>query len=227
MSMSVISHPAGYADSMDYPLPGYKAIILKQADVLAGDVLLGYAETTANESQAQPLGYSHAAIALADQRVLEASNSGVSIVTMKKVLDDYDHLAVLRLPGFWDSERVGRLEIFAQIHSGKPFNLPGMGRVQVRKENHGADMMERLPGFFDGTYTPPSPTQSSYFCSQLVVCAFIDAGAISQGASIVLSPRVMSPSDLGEDKAFGFFVGYLPWSDKYEVPLKDHFRSSR
>ena len=75
-----------YAYDMDYPRPGYEAIIMKQTDVCAGDVLLGYAEITAGESQAQPLGYSHVAVALADQRVLEASTSGVAITTLEELL---------------------------------------------------------------------------------------------------------------------------------------------
>lgn len=211
---------------MDYPRPGYEAIIMKQTDVCAGDVLLGYAEITAGESQAQPLGYSHVAVALADQRVLEASTSGVAITTLEELLDDYEHLAVLRSPNFWDLERVNRLEAFAQMHSGKPFNYQGMGRVPGRKAKHGVDVMVNLPKFFEGTYTPPPPSQSSYFCSQLVACAFIDAEGIDQSASIVLSPRVLSPSDVGLDKAFGLFVGYVIRSEKYEVPFADHFRRS-
>lgn len=224
--MPTTSPLAGYADDMDYPLPGYAAIIMKQTEVRAGDVLLGYAGITAGESQAQPLGYSHVAIALADQQVLEASTSGVAIVTMGKVLDDYEHLAVLRASEFWSAERLIRLETFAKMHSGKPFNYLGMGRVPARKDTHGADVMENLPRFFEGTYTPPPPDQSSYFCSELVVCAFIDAQVISQAASIVVLPKVMSPSDVGLAKQFGFFVGYVTRSAKYEVPLQDYFRRS-
>ncbi|MBV7542042.1 YiiX/YebB-like N1pC/P60 family cysteine hydrolase [Acidovorax sp. sic0104] len=209
---------------MDYPLPGYRATLIKQADVCAGDVLLGYAEITSGEDQAQPLGYSHVAIALAEQRVLEATTSGVAIVTMEKLLEDYEHLAVLRSPGLWGAERVQRLEHFARSQSGKPFNTQGMGRVPDRKEKHSADLMEKVPKFFDGTYTPPPPDQRSYFCSQLVVAAFIDADCISDAGSIALSPKVISPSDIGEDKTFGFFVGYVTRSDRYEVPLQDHFR---
>lgn len=213
-----------YHDDMEYPLPGYAAIIMKQTDVRAGDVLLGYAAITADEEQAKPLGYSHAAIALSNQLVLEASTSGVSIIKINDLLDEYEHLAVLRNRDHWDSERLKGLENFAQKQKGKPFNLHGMQRVPDRKEKHGAEMLKQLQGYFDGSYTPPSPIQSSYFCSQLVACAFIDANLIGESGSIVFSPKVMSPSDIGIDKLFGFFVGYVPRSENYEVPMDDYFR---
>ncbi|MES2106973.1 MAG: hypothetical protein V4634_23360 [Pseudomonadota bacterium] len=98
---------------------------LKIADIRAGDILLCYSSMTAEEETAAGTGYSHTAIALAGERVLEASNGGVKIVSPGKLLEDYDHVAVLRdieSNSLWDTERLDSLESFATQAEGKGFN---------------------------------------------------------------------------------------------------------
>ena len=96
---------------MDYPLPGNAAIILTQTDVHPGDVLLGHSEIMAGESQSQPLGYSHVAIALSDGNVLDASSSGVRIIKLDHLLDEYEHLAVLTATETWGRSLSSSLSI--------------------------------------------------------------------------------------------------------------------
>lgn len=86
--------------------------------------------------------------------------------------------------------------------------------------------MDRVRGFFDEAQPPETADRDAYFCSELIVSAFIDVGIIDASASIVLSPEFLSPSDIGRDKAFGLFRGYVIRSAGYKVPEMDHFRTS-
>lgn len=211
---------------MDYPLPGNAAIILTQTDVHPGDVLLGYSAIMAEESQSQPLGYSHAAIALSDGNVLDASSSGVRIIKLDHLLDEYEHLAVLTATETWWRHRLQKLEQFALAQNGKKFNMRGMLGVPKNRQQHSVQALERLERFFAGHSPPEAVDRDSYFCSELIVCAFIDAGIIDDSASIVLSPGILSPSDIGRDKAFGFFRGYVLCSATHQIPQRDYFRTS-
>lgn len=64
----------------------------------------------------------------------------------------------------------------------------------------------------------------SYFCSQLVVAAFIFAGVIGESASIVFKPEVATPRGICFDAIYGRFIGYLTCPG-HEVPASDRFRS--
>lgn len=211
---------------MDYPLTDNATLILSPADVCAGDVLLCYSASTVDEHQAQPLGYSHAAIVLSDQKVLDASSSGVRIGELDHLLDDYEHLAVLTTIDAWGPLQLQKLEQFALFHRSKKFNMRGMLSVPDKRQQQSNEVMERVKKFFDQPQLPTTAHRESFFCSELIVCAFIDAGLITDSASIVLSPDVLSPSDIGKDKAFGFFRGYVTRSAEYKVPEMDYFRTS-
>lgn len=61
---------------------------LKIADILGGDVLLCFSSMASEEAQAVGTGYSHTAIALTEQRALEASTAGVHVVPIARLLDE-------------------------------------------------------------------------------------------------------------------------------------------
>ncbi|HVW49177.1 MAG TPA: hypothetical protein VHC91_02070 [Trinickia sp.] len=199
---------------------------LEVADVQAGDVLLCFSNMTANEAQAAETGYSHAAIALAEQRAFEASNTGVCVLPLAKLLGDYDHIAVLRSADLWIQSRLQLLENFAAHASGKSFNQVGLIRFLRRKEQYQADLMERVKGYFDGTEAEVASERPTYFCSELVTAAFIHVGIIDKSAANVFTPETFSPSDIARDKAFGFFCGYLKSTPTYVVPETDYFKSN-
>mgnify|MGYP001587344522 CR=1 FL=1 len=98
--------------------------------------------------------------------------------------------------------------------------------VPKNMQQHSVQTQERLERFFTGNYPPEVVDRDSYFCSELIVCAFIAAGIIDDSASIVLSPGILSPSDIGRDKAFGFFRGYVLCSTTRQIPQTDYFRTS-
>lgn len=202
---------------------------LQIADILAGDVLLCYSHMTAEEETATGTGYSHIAIALRGERVLEATNEGVRIVAVGRLLEDYDHLAVLReleTSELWDEARLNCLEVFATQSEGKRFNQIGLMRFSERKENYRNDLMDRVHGYFEGTTVEVTSNRGIFFCSELVTAAFIHVGIIEQSAAVVFTPETFSPSDVAKDKAFGFFRGYVRSNSGYVVPDGDFFRSN-
>lgn len=65
--------------------------------------------------------------------------------------------------------------------------------------------------------------RGAYFCSELVVAAFIAVGVIAQSAAVVITPEVFSPGDLGKEATFGGFVGYIKSSCEVEISKDDDF----
>lgn len=202
---------------------------LEIGDIRAGDVLLCYSSMTAEEETAAGTGYSHTAIALSGARVLEASNGGVKIASVEKLLEDYDHIAVLReieSNSLWDTERLSSLDNFAAQAEGKGFNQIGLAKFHARKERRQNDLMERVHVYFEGTAVEVTSERGVYFCSELITAAFIHVGIIAQSAAVVFTPETFSPSDVAKDKVFGFFCGYIKSSPGYVVPQGDFFERS-
>lgn len=202
---------------------------LKIADIQAGDVLLCYSRMTAEEETATGTGYSHTAIALAGERVLEASNEGVQVVSVGRLLEDYDHIAVLRELGtneLWGEATLNSLEEFAVQATGKRFNQTGLVRFSARRESNRNNLMERVHGYFEGTTREIPSIRGVYFCSELITAVFIHVGIIEQSAAIVFTPETFSPSDIAKDKVFGFFCGYVKSTSSYVVPDGDFFKSN-
>jgi hypothetical protein len=80
--------------------------------------------------------------------------------------------------------------------------------------------------YFEGLSAPVETERNSYFCSELVASAFIDADIITKSAAILFKPEALLPIDISQDKVFGFFVGYIARDSAYSVPDDDWFRTS-
>jgi hypothetical protein len=202
---------------------------LKIADIRAGDILMCYSSMTAEEKSAIGTGYSHVALALREKLVLEASHKGVKIVSVEGILEDYDHIAVLRelnTNELWNEDRLNCLDQFAAQNIDKSFNKWGFARFPERKATYQGDVMERLDDHFEGTTPEVASIRELYFCSELVTAAFIYVGIIEKPAAIVFTPETFSPSDIAEDKAFGYFCGYVKCTPDYIVPDRDFFMSN-
>jgi len=198
--------------------------LLDAGDLVAGDVLLCYSQMMEG-AHPEMDGYSHAAICVEAGRVLNADASGgVGLCSAVSLLESYDHLAVKRSSGLWNLAEVERLQAFAFESAGKRFNLIGMQRVPLRMQQHLETVMEKLGACFE-TGHAESPLADSYFCSQLVVAAFVYAGVIGKEASAVLSPKVATPLGLSADAVYGTFVGYVA-RQGYCFPPGDRFRAN-
>nr|CDQ34915.1 putative distant relative of cell wall-associated hydrolases [Virgibacillus halodenitrificans] len=200
--------------------------VIEESELQPGDVLLCYSPDLEGKNEYVKDGYSHVAICVSGRDIVEANSAGVALTNTSNLLDEYGHIAVLRNPELWSPGRLNKLNGFARSKLGKKFNKPGMLRVPQRKEEQEVEAMDRVEGYFEGTYSPAGGNRNVYFCSELVTSAFIEVGIIDESASIVLSPEIFSPEDIGKDKAFGFFVGYIKPHEDYQIPHNDYFRTS-
>jgi len=199
---------------------------LNKADLTPGDILLCYSDSLVGKSEYMQNGYSHVAIVTGDKTVADSDSSGVKKTDIEPLLDDYGHVAVLRTPELWGSERITKLDVFVSNKIGSGFNKAGMYRLPERKEKLQNVAMDKIHGYFEGTFKPKSHDQNIFFCSEFITAVFIEVGIIEESASIVFSPETFSPEDIGRDKAFGFFIGYIKPYDEYEIPEEDYFRTS-
>lgn len=200
--------------------------IMDESQLAAGDVLLCYSTELAGKNSHVQNGYSHAAIVTSQHGIVEANSSGVSSVNISDLFEEYGHIAVLRNLEIWSQERLKKLDSFVKRKLGTAFNRTGMYKLPERKEQLESDAMDRVHGYFEDTYRPSSHDKGVYFCSELITASFIETGIIGESASILLSPETFTPEDIGRDKVFGFFVGYIKPYDEYEIPDGDNFRTS-
>lgn len=169
-------------------------------------------------------GYSHAAIHLGLGEILESDAAGVKIGSIDDILIVYDHIAILRAPHTWSQSRIDRLKQFGLQQVGKKFNIRALPRIEYLKQHNIETAQQQIEDFFAGLSKPVETDRKSYFCSELVVSAFIDAGIINQSAAILFKPETLLPIDIAKDKAFGFFVGYVLKSQPYAIRDDDWFQ---
>ena len=207
---------------MTTPSPQEQAPPKVSADgILPGDTVLCYSSQMEGE-HVEVAGYCHVAIGLGDGLVLQADGTKVSVAPALHLLETYDHLAILRDRRFWGTDEIKRLRDFATKMVGKPFNRMGMMRLPPRQKEHAESVMSAIANYMkDGTIA--ARNQETFFCSQLVAEALIDAGVIGEGASIALDPLVTSPLGVSTDGVFGTFLGYLT-GEGYRLPADDKFR---
>ena len=201
--------------------------MLDKNSVQAGDVLLCFSSAMQGKGIVGiEYGYEHAALGLENSKVLEASAQGVAFTCIDKLLVVYEHIAILRAHGQWGAQRLNALREFALENVGKKFNRSGMAKYADRKKKYEDTAMERVHQYFEGTEPPVSAHKELYFCSELVLSAFISVGIIDESAAATLfTPETFSPEDIGKDKWFGFFIGYIVSHDQYQIPDNDMFRN--
>ena len=199
--------------------------IMSPTDLEPGDLLVGYSHLYAGEYGGET-GYSHAAIHIGAGEVLESDGQGVQINDIDHVHLAYDHLAVLRTEDMWSPARISRLRAFAQTHVGKRFNAKGVSELEAVRVQSIQALHRDLEKYFLTRHRMVNPSRELYFCSELVSAAFIDAGVISESAALCFRPETLTPGDLMKDKAFGFFVGYLPKTSSYQIPDDDWFSTN-
>ena len=199
---------------------------INEEDLVPGDVILCCSVMTSEKAaQATDSKYSHAAIHVSDGEIAESSSKGVAITSVSNLLDEYDHIAVLRNPYIWGGDRVDKLRRFIKkaIEDKAFFNTIGMGKYESRKSKHSISELQRLEQYFEGKLPEIESERGAYFCSELVVASFLSIGAIAQSAAVVITPEVFSPGDLGKEATFGGFVGYIKASDETEISEDDDF----
>lgn len=103
-------------------------------EIKAGDILLCYEDIDRGEEKTGESGYTHVAIAIDSEKILEADIRKIRYTTVSDLLKSFDYLAVLRQREEWCDQNLNILRQFAEESIGKPFNLIGMRRYTERKE---------------------------------------------------------------------------------------------
>lgn len=199
---------------------------LKEKELVPGDVILCCSAMTSGKAeQATDSKYSHAAIHISDGEIAESSSKGVAITSVSNLLDEYDHIAVLRNPYIWGGNRIDKLRSFIKkaIEDKASFNTIGMGKYESRKSQYSISELQRLEQYFQGKLPKIDAKRGAYFCSELVVASFLAIGVIDQSAAVVITPEVFSPGDIGKEATFGGFAGYIKASDEIEISEDDDF----
>lgn len=196
-----------------------------QPSLEPGDVLVCYSPQMIEEVGCES-GYSHAAIYLGAGEILESGTGGVKIISIEDLLSIYDHVAVLRASDTWSHASIQRLKQFGSLHVGKKFNIRALPKIEFRREESLENAQQHVEDYFSGRAVSVKTDRELYFCSELVVSAFIDSGIISDSAAVLFKPETFFPIDIAKDKVFGFFIGYIKKSDTYEVPSEDWFQSN-
>lgn len=200
--------------------------ILNISEVTPGDVLLcrsDYSGTSVSEVTGSK--YAHAAICIGEGLAAEASGHRVKKIEIEKLVDAYDHVAVLHQPDCWSQRRVQRLQSFidAAISRRAGFNCTGMRTFEESKKAHEESLIDKLSEFFEQAPASSVVDSSAYFCSELVAAAHVAVGIIDPSAAVVYEPSILSPSDLAQDFTFGIFRGYLVPYAEYVIPKDDEF----
>lgn len=189
--------------------------------LLPGDVVLCYSSLTAGQHDGTG-GYDHVGISMGEGQILHADHRGVRLDGADDLLQDHGHLAILRDRVFWDPAREAALRNFSNLHVGAPFNAAGLQQLKAQMAQVAHSALSQLEQYFDGKFVP-SYAGGTFFCSELVVLAWIHVGLITESASIVFPPNATGPLELSRNAVFGRFLGYVAPSG-YRLPLDDRFR---
>ncbi len=176
--------------------------------------------------------YCHAAIYIgnniaAESRAIEGRWLKGEVVknNIKDIVKRYGHIAVFRQPDAWPSDRIEALDLFINnvVETGAKYNLSGIKNFTNNKEEHNANVYEKLNDFFNNNIQANSPNKDKYFCSELVADCFVATEFLSASAAVLYKSDTYSPGDLGKDPTFGTFVGYITSKKDYVIPDNDDF----
>lgn len=180
--------------------------------------------------------YTHAALYLGDGQIVDARVlQGIRVRRLTELLASTQYIAAMRQPGLWDPVRIARLKAFAKTldELGAKYNTdafagyvlePELNRKvkwEEHRKAHHDSVMEQIEAAFARPSRPPEDPLRKYFCSELVVAAFVHVGYLGPGADVIYEPGHMAPGDIPRDHTFGFLVGYVATGSPFDVPADD------
>lgn len=199
-----------------------------------GDVLLCYKDTSISgkyEDKPAKLiskftgsSYTHAAIYIGNGMVFEAVPMKLRKVKIKKLLDQYTYIAVIRSL-FWEETGSKLAKDFnnALLEKSTWYNCVGAGMSLYHRVATKRDLIKNLNDYFENGKAPTK--SNSYFCSQLVCEIFIQAGYIHESASVLLNPKAFTPIDLLNEPAYGLFLKYIKPNENVVIPTNDPLKN--
>jgi hypothetical protein len=196
------------SDSQNHPLLAYDG--LQPGDVLyfralQPDLL------TRGISRRIDSPYTHVAIYLGENRILEAGYPTIQIRELSEADKDEAIIGVFRSQIGFTPRRAGVLRDFARtlIDNKAPYDMQGFRDYKKAKFDFEANLQKLLELDYGKTVPHDLRQQSPYFCSGLIVACFIMVGIIDEFAELAFDAGTFSPRDLYEDPTFGWFVGYI------------------
>lgn len=200
-------------------------VFVIEADLAPADVLFCVGDKTDLAWAAITYGssgdYVHAAVYVGDGYVVEATTAGVKKTKLAEFIARYSYVAACRCPGVKPGgvPDLGRKVVnYCLDHAAlkTPYNMAGALKSPVLEYN-------RLR-FQNNSYLPyikpiKSKPTASFFCSEMVVEAFIYGGYIKKGE---MDACGYSPVALAED-GFLSLIGYLGSSDMRQKILENDY----
>lgn len=162
--------------------------------------------------------YVHVAVYTGAGRVVEAVQEGVVESSLDEVIDRYPYVAVCRCPGTGSSGIPGladKVVEFCQRHvkTKTPYN--GIGALKSPALEL-RELRYQRKHYICSDHVPRSKPKDAFFCSELVIEAFIYGGYIPEGQ---MHPAGYSPSALSEDAIFNL-QGFLGCPEMAEHILR-------
>lgn len=179
-------------------------------ELLPGDILLfrnGAKSATSTAIRwwtASP--YSHAAIYLGDDQILEAVVPGIRITPLRVRRSGY--VAVIRSQMGFGASRVEILRDFADqlVKQKARYDLSGVLKfVGMRDKTY----QENIEAVLSGAEDIRGSKRTKYFCSALVARIWCVVGIMDQTAWSLMLKNLIAPGDIPSDVNFGWFLGYL------------------
>lgn len=141
---------------------------------------------------------SHTAVYIGDRQVVEAVRSGVQVRRIEQMLDEEAIILVYRFPGL-SAEQAGKIRAYALQQVGTRFNFMGVVLHAPFAIERKLCEMPLVPAAVRdacirsiGAVQFLPTTGRQFFCSQLVLQAYRQAGAPITDAD----PRLISPADI-------------------------------
>lgn len=205
-------------------------------DLRPGDVLAyfnDYARQEFIEDGHSDRYYCHSGICVETGKIAHMGVKGLATETPEHILSTYDYAIVLRQQFVWKPYNIGLLQSFVEEMLCKDVTFDSKGVEEVNDQNRriNAKLTSILEKYFKNKeekviQTPSHKSESSFFCSDFVVCAFFEAEIFDESAlQTVYQPKAMNTDSLVKEQGtFGEFIGYLMNRDRTgEIPAEDMF----
>ena len=202
--------------------------ILCVSQLKIGDVVLSVGEGREADiiSKKTECKYTHAAIVHSSGNVAEMTSEIAVSTPLSTYQEQFLYHAVFRQISDWTSTQTESLQKFvnAEINAESPYDKEGLKKFRVNLDNHLGHVLGKLRDYYAAKETATCPTRQSYTCSQFVASCFVATGHIVGDVAVVFNPDFCSVSELGDNGAYGAFVGFLEGNQPESLASEDRYK---
>ncbi len=197
-------------------IPPDSDLIVEQADLMPGDVLLyrPHKITIIQQKISEATGtpYTHAAIYLGDGLVAESNFPlGVGERTLTDSIKGCRCVAVLRSQLGFGGDRPQKLRAFvdAVLAHKKLYDFIDVLKFKSQSAAYFTNQLEFIRENYGKVTLHDEFAEQSFFCSAFVVACYAVVGIIGDTAQVAYQPDNFSPGHLHQDPTFGWLLGFL------------------